>query len=229
MPRAHGKELLARLIEEGAAELGIELAGSALDKLAFYGVLLEEAGRRVGFHPPEDARVLVGKHLLDGVTCTLAAEFPRGIRAVDVGSGFGVPGLVVAICRPEAEVVLAEPRGSRAGFLRWVVWRLDVENVRVVRDRAERMKEAGARFERVLARALAVYPVALRICLPLVAPGGEFVAMLGPRGEEEVAAAGQELARAGGVVKRVVRVGLPWGMGERVLAVVTREKDVTAG
>jgi len=225
LPGSHGKERLAELLEEGAGRLGIELVGSARDKLALYGVLLEEAGRRAGFRPPEDARVLVGKHLLDGATCTLAAEFPAGVSVVDVGSGLGVPGLVVAICRPEAEVVLAEPRGSRAGFLRWAVWRLGLENVRVVRDRAERMSQSGARFDRVLARALAAYPVALKMCLPLVGAGGEFVAMLGPRGEEEVAAAGEELAKAAGVVKRVVRVRLPWGMGERVLVVVGREQE----
>ena len=225
LPRSHRRETLAGLVEEGAAQLGIELAGSARDKLALYGVLLEEAGRRAGFHPPEDARALVGKHLLDGATCTLAAEFPGGVSVVDVGSGVGVPGLVVAICRPEAEVVLAEPRGRRAGFLRWAVWRLELENVRVVRERAEQMRQAGARFERVLCRALAPYPVAVRMCLPLVTPGGEFVAMLGPRGEQEVAAAGEELGKAGGAVRRVVRLRLPWGMGERVLAVVTRGEE----
>jgi 16S rRNA (guanine527-N7)-methyltransferase len=225
LPRSRGEQRLAGLVEEGAAELGIELDSSARDRLALYGVLLEEAGRRVGFRPPEDARALVGKHLLDGATCTLAAEFPRGSTVVDVGSGLGVPGLVVAICRPEARVVLAEPRGSRAGFLRWAVWRLELDNVTVVRDRAEQMRQAGARFDRVLARALAAYPVALRMCVPLVTAGGEFVAMLGPHGEEEVMAAGEELAKAGGAVKRVLRLQLPWRMGERVLVVVRREQE----
>ncbi|MDI6895375.1 MAG: 16S rRNA (guanine(527)-N(7))-methyltransferase RsmG [Bacillota bacterium] len=225
MPESRWGGTLTALIKEGARALGIYLAGPATERLVLYGALLQEAGRRAGFRPADDARILVGKHLLDGATCLLATDYPRGATVVDVGSGVGLPGLVVAICRPGAQVVLVEPRGRRAGFLRWAVWQLELGNVRVVRARAEQLALAGERFQRVLARALAPYGVAARLCLPLAAAGGEFIAMLGPRGEEEAVAAGEETGKAGGVVKRVVRLDLPWGMGRRVLVVVGREQE----
>lgn len=171
----------------------------------------------------------MGKHLLDSATCLVATDFPEGASVVDVGSGVGLPGLVVAICRPGVRVVLAEPRGRRAGFLRWAVWQLGLDNVAVVRQRAEELQAAGRTFDRVLARALARFPVAVGLCLPLAARGGEFVAMLGPRGEEEASGEWEQVVGAGGSLKRVVRVQLPWGMGRRVLVVVAKGEEEGGG
>lgn len=212
-------------MEEGARVLGVSLPEVAVQGLARYGVLLVEAGARAGFRAPDDLRALAGKHLVDSLSCLLVSDFRAGKTVLDVGSGVGLPGVVVAICRPASRVVLAEPRARRAGFLRWALWRLGLGNAEVRRERAEELRAAGQAFDRVLARALAAFPRAAELCLPLVAPGGEFVAMLGPRGEEELRLAASEVAGAGGRVRRVVRVDLPWGTGKRVLAVLGREEE----
>lgn len=221
-PQRQGE--LRELIEEGARVVGITLPEGAAGRLARYGVLLCEAGGRAGFRPPGDLRVLVGKHLVDGMTCLLASDFPPGSGAVDVGSGVGLPGVVVAICRPEAGVVLLEPRGRRWAFLRWVVWQLGIQNAEARRGRAEDLVREGRRFDRVLVRALARFPEAVRICLPLVGKGGEMVVMGGPRGEREAVQAGGALKGMGAGVSRFVRVELPWQMGRRVLVVVARKE-----
>lgn len=222
-PRGASLErVLVRLVEDGARVLGIGLPHGAPERLGRYGVLLVEAGGRAGFRAPGDPRMLAGKHLLDSLTCLLLGEL--GESVLDVGSGVGLPGLVLASVRPSVRVVLAEPRARRAGFLRWAVWQLGLDNVEVRRARAEELREEGAAFDRVVARALAPLARAAELCLPLVGAGGEFVAMLGPRGEEELRAAADGLGRAGSVVKKVVRVELPWGAGRRVLAALGREE-----
>ena len=213
----------AGLLDEGARSMGLSLGEKAIQGMAAYGAILVEAGERGGFHAPGDPRELVGKHLLDAAACLLAVEPETGAEIADVGSGAGLPGLVLAICLPTVRVVLIEARGGRAGFARWSALRLGLNNVEVIHGRSEQVAVAGRRFHRVVSRALAPVGEAAGTGLALVRPGGGlWVPMLGPGGEEELRLARKSISQAGGEWTGLVRYELPWGLGKRCLGLVRR-------
>ena len=158
-----------------------------------YAALLASQGVLRGLIGPREVPRLWDRHL---VNCALLAPLvPADVTAVDLGSGAGLPGLVVAIARPDLRVTLLEPMARRTAFLEEAVRELELGNVEVVRGRAEDWSRAN-RFDVVTARALAPLPQLLRWALPLVTPGGAVLAMKGSSAAEEVEAAAAELRRA---------------------------------
>jgi 16S rRNA (guanine527-N7)-methyltransferase len=149
-----------------------------------YAGWLADAGVVRGLIGPREVPRLWDRHLLNcGV---LADAVDQGLRVADVGSGAGLPGLVVAVRRPDLRVTLVEPLLRRSIFLEEVVADLGLDNVEVVRARAEELH--GRRtFDVVTSRAVAPMDRLLRWCLPLCGPAGAVLAIKGSRVAEEVA------------------------------------------
>lgn len=159
-----------------------------------YAELLATDGVVRGLIGPREAPRLWDRHL---VNCALLAELmPDGGAVCDVGSGAGLPGLVLAIARPDLHVTLVEPLLRRTTFLEEVVADLTLSNVEVVRARADAL-HGERRFDVVTSRAVAPLGRLLDWSMPLVDPTGALVAMKGLSVAEEVAAARAELARWG--------------------------------
>jgi 16S rRNA (guanine527-N7)-methyltransferase len=157
-----------------------------------YAALLASDGVLRGLIGPREVPRLWDRHL---VNCALLAPLvPAAATALDLGSGAGLPGLVVAIARPDVRVTLLEPMARRTAFLEEAVQRLELDNVEVVRGRAEDWSRPD-RFDVVTARALAPLPRLLRWALPLLTPGGAVLAMKGSSAAEEIDAAAAELRR----------------------------------
>ena len=157
-----------------------------------YAGLLATEGVTRGLIGPREVPRLWDRHLLN---CGLLAPLiPGGATVADLGSGAGLPGVVLAIARPDLRVTLVEPMARRVDFLEEVRVGLELSNVEVVRARAEQWPES-ARFDVVTARALAALPKLLAWCLPLVAEHGELLAMKGSSAEGEIVAAAEELRR----------------------------------
>lgn len=158
-----------------------------------YEEILATDGFTRGMIGPREVPKLWSRHIMNS-----AAPLPRvphGCSAADVGTGGGLPGIVWAIARPDVEVTLIEPLLRRTTFLEEVVDRLGLENVRVLRARAEQVDD---RFDVVTARAVAHLDKLGRWCMPLVKrPGGLFLAFKGRSAAEEVNAAGPTLRRLG--------------------------------
>jgi 16S rRNA (guanine527-N7)-methyltransferase len=169
-----------------------------------FAELLATDGVTRGLIGPREAPRLWDRHLLN---CAVVSELlPDGADVCDVGSGAGLPGLVLAIRRPDLQVTLVEPLLRRTTFLTEVVDRLGLGNVEVARARAEELH--GVRdFRVVTSRAVAPLPRLLDWCMPLLRQGGELVAMKGASAGEEVAKARAELARWGATQISVVTVG----------------------
>ena len=160
------------------------LLGDHMSTLVRYADLLADAGVVRGLIGPREVPRLWERHLLN---CAVVAElFAPGSRLVDVGSGAGLPGIVLAICRPDLHVVLAEPLLRRTTFLIEAVDALSLDNVRVERVRAEQM--AGD-VDAVTARAVAPLDRLARWTLPLLRPGGQLVALKGASAGTELQAA----------------------------------------
>ena len=181
----------------------------AVDRLPLverYAELLATKGVVRGLIGPREAPRLWERHLLN---CAVLAELvPPAASVADVGSGAGLPGVVLAIARPDLPVTLVEPLLRRTRFLDEVVEALGLEEqVEVVRGRAEEL--AGTRtFDVVTARAVAPLDRLARWCLPLVDPCGELVAMKGASARAEVEAAMPALTALGCADPVVVELGV---------------------
>jgi 16S rRNA (guanine527-N7)-methyltransferase len=121
------------------------------------------------------------RHILN--SAVVAELVGPGQKVADVGSGAGLPGIPMAIVRPDTEFVLIEPMERRANWLAEQVAALGLKNVRVVRARAE---EVGEAFDVVTARALSALPKLLRQCVPMTLNGGQILALKGSRAADEI-------------------------------------------
>ena len=160
-----------------------------------YAARLADDGVVRGLIGPREAPRLWARHLLN---CGLLAEhLDPEVSVADIGSGAGLPGLVVAIARPDLSVTLVEPLLRRTTFLEEVVEDLGLTNVAVVRGRAEELAGDGE-FDVVTSRAVAPLGKLVRWCLPLTAPHGVVLAMKGASAAEEVERDAAAVRKAGG-------------------------------
>jgi 16S rRNA (guanine527-N7)-methyltransferase len=159
-----------------------------------YVDLLMTNGMHRGLLGPREAERVWGRHILN--CAVLAPLLGRAVTMCDLGSGAGLPGMVLAIARPDLTVILLEPLLRRATFLSECIVSLGLQNVRVVRARAEDAV-GSVRVAVVTARAVAPMERLARLALPLLLPGGELIAMKGARAEQELDQARPALAALG--------------------------------
>lgn len=169
-----------------------------------FAALLATAGVERGLIGPREAPRLWDRHLLN---CAMLGEaIPADVSVADLGSGAGLPGLVLAIARPDLHLTLVEPLERRTTFLHEAVATLGLDAVEVVRGRAESLH--GQRtFDVVTSRALAPLGRLLTWSMPLVAPDGVLLAMKGGSSAEEIAAAAAELRQYGCTVPEILVLG----------------------
>lgn len=163
-----------------------------LEVVTRYAEILAGDGVERGMIGPREVPRLWDRHLLN--SGVVLPRLPHGATVADVGSGAGLPGLVWAIGRPDLTVTLVEPLLRRTSFLDEVVAELGLENVRVLRARAEEVDET---FDVVTARAVAALEKLAKWCMPLVAPGGVLLALKGRSAADEVQQAKRTLGRLG--------------------------------
>jgi len=153
---------------------------------------LGERGEELGLIGPLEPARLWSRHVLN---CVLPAPLLRPGLVGDIGSGAGLPGLVLAIARPDVDFVLVEPMERRVEWLRAESLRLGLNNVRVERARAEDAPLVE-HLDQVTARAVASLSKLIPLTAPLVRRGGELLFMKGARVDDEVAAAAKQIRAA---------------------------------
>ena len=149
---------------------------------------LAQYGEELGLIGPLELPRLWSRHILN---CGIVAPLLHG-RVGDVGSGAGLPGLVLAIARPDVEFVLIEPMERRTAWLNDQVDALSLKNVTVVRDRAEDVRR-DVMLDQVTARAVSALKKLIPMTAPLVRPGGELVLMKGAGAAAEIEAAAKQI------------------------------------
>jgi 16S rRNA (guanine527-N7)-methyltransferase len=160
------------------------------------------------------------RHVLESVA--FAAMLPKDARLLDVGSGGGFPGVVIAVVRPDIDVTLLEASAKKVGFLTSIAGSLGID-FQVLHGRAEDIRQAqGAdRFSVVTARAVAPLPRLLGWTMPFLAPGGLLYAIKGAAWEDELRAAASELAKWRGEVVATPNE-LPSAVGTPMVIVIRR-------
>ncbi|QUX29180.1 16S rRNA (guanine(527)-N(7))-methyltransferase RsmG [Nocardiopsis akebiae] len=178
--------------------------GTSLPTARRYAELLADDGVRRGLIGPREVPRLWERHLIN---CAVVEELlPEGAEVVDVGSGAGLPGLVLGLLRPDIRMVLLEPLLRRTVFLNEAVEILELPNVEVRRGRAEEAHgEVYTDF--VTARAVAPLSRLAGWSLPLLREGGSLLALKGEQAEAELAAAEKDVSKLRPSVSDVIRVG----------------------
>jgi 16S rRNA (guanine527-N7)-methyltransferase len=197
-----------------------DVFGQHLDLARRFTADLGEHGERLGLIGPLEAARLWSRHIIN---CAVVAPYLLlDARVADIGSGAGLPGLVLAIARPDVHMTLIEPMERRTDWLRDESARLGLTNVTVMRARAE---EAGAAapFDQVTARAVSALGKLVPITAPLVRDGGQLIFLKGSRITEEITAASAALRR-----HRVTDVEV-LELGEGIVPEVTRLFRATVG
>ncbi|MGW4185716.1 16S rRNA (guanine(527)-N(7))-methyltransferase RsmG [Streptomyces albidoflavus] len=182
-----------------------EVFGERFPDAVRYAELLADAGVRRGLIGPREVPRLWERHLLN---CAVLSEaIDEGVSVCDVGSGAGLPGIPLALVRPDLTITLLEPLLRRTTFLTEVVELLGLEHVTVVRGRAEEVLGKLPPVHVVTARAVAPLERLAGWGVPLLRPYGEMLALKGDTAEEEVKAASAALSKLGAVSTSVVQVG----------------------
>lgn len=189
--------------------------GSELPRAVAYASLLAGPGIERGLIGPRERERLWERHLIN--SASVESLVPQGSEVLDIGSGAGLPGVPLALVRPDLQVTLVEPLLRRAVFLTEVCAELSLPNVSVVRSRAEQLPDACA--DVVVARAVAPLPRLAEWTLRLLRAGGLLVALKGRAGEQEVEQAEPVLRRLGARAWRVHLLETPAGV-EATRAVV---------
>lgn len=162
------------------------LAGDRLDVLRAFTADLAERGEPLGLIGPLEPARIWTRHILN--SAVLAPHIAEGARVADIGTGGGMPGLVLAILRPDAQFLLIEPMERRCAWLQEQQDRLGLSNVEVKRGRAEEYHGAFE-VDQVTARAVTALRTLIPLAAPLLRDGGELLLLKGASVDAEIAAA----------------------------------------
>ena len=179
-------------LEEKCSTWNITLTGTQLDQLDAFAQILVDYNQKVNLTAITDPEGIEDKHFLDSLLFASQPEVAG--RMVDVGAGAGFPGIVTKIFKPELELTLMEPTGKRVEFLKYACAQLGLTGVEFAKERA-----------------VAALPMLAEYCLPLVKVGGNFLAMKGASGEEELTAARGAIKKLGGEYRETRTLHLPGG------------------
>ncbi len=222
-------------LRRGARQLGITLTEEQIRRFQRYSELLLEWNRRFNLTAIDDPRQVEIRHFLDSLSClpvlsrlagsTGAAPPGKAARAIDVGTGAGLPGIALKIVWPSLRLTLLEATAKKVRFLEHVIAELGLREVEAIHGRAEELAhDPGHRavYDLVLARAVAPLSPLLELTLPFLRVGGWLLAMKGPAAAAETMAAERALAVLGGRLHHIFPVEVPYLAEDRFIVAVEK-------
>lgn len=198
-------------LERGLGELELVLSARACDQLMTYVALLAKWNRSYNLTAIREPHAMVSHHLLDSLAVVPHLPLAEGGRLADAGTGAGLPGIPLALVRPDWHVALVESNQKKAAFLRQATIELGMQNVEVHEGRVEAWRPA-ALFAVVISRAFAELTEFVAACRHLVGVGGTLAAMKGKRPDQELKQLPADVR-----CKSIIRLRTPQVEGERHL------------
>jgi 16S rRNA (guanine527-N7)-methyltransferase len=190
--------------------------------LQLYEAILKREGDTRGLLGPRELEIVWDRHILNCLT--LVELIPLNSTVADIGSGAGLPGIVLAVARPDLAVTLVEPTLRRVEFLNETKAELNLENLSIIQGRAEDLIK-GKRFEIVTARAVAPMKKLLNLCLPLLKPGGYLLALKGEKANIELTEALEQISKWNATSLGIVKLGLEINTQATVVVVKAKENE----
>lgn len=214
-------------LEQWSRAVGVSLEEDQAAAMRSFWALVLETNAHTNLTRITDDEDATLKHFVDSLSVLQTDVFTTNARVADVGTGAGFPGVPLKIVRPDLRLTLIDSTLKRVRFLQSVVQTMGLTDVQAMHARSEQLgKDEGfaGTFDVVVARAVARLERLLPLCLPLLRKGGYLVAMKGPDVEEEVRSADSALRQGGGAVKKLHRLQLPEGAGDRTLIIVEKRR-----
>lgn len=198
------------LLEKRIGQMALDVSATQLDQLVEYLSLLEKWNKAFNLTAIRNPEEMIDRHLVDSLSIL---EYVQGPRIIDVGSGPGLPGIPLAICRPDISVTTLDSNGKKTRFQNQVKLALGLDNLTVINGRAEQCETEP--FNEVISRAFASLSDMITWTRQLCASDGVFLAMKGLYPEEEIAAMPEGIR-----LKTTYPLTVPGTDGERHLIVL---------
>jgi 16S rRNA (guanine527-N7)-methyltransferase len=214
-------ETLAHMLDQGAQELAVSLSSTQKQKLLDYVALLSKWNAVYNLTAIRDPKQMMIQHILDSLALAPAVAARKAATVLDVGSGGGLPGIVLAIVLPELSVTLNDIVHKKTAFQSQAKMQLGLQNLSVVTGRVESLRpglEVAGKFDVIVSRAFAELADFVTLSRHLLADDGRILAMKGVRPDDEIAR-----LPAGASVKSVERLQVPMLDAERHLIEVAVE------
>jgi 16S rRNA (guanine527-N7)-methyltransferase len=216
---------MEKLVHAAQEFFHIHLTGRQVMALVTYERELLDWNQKFNLTALKDTESIRIKHFLDSFSCVMAWGANPPHYLVDVGTGAGFPGLPLKILYPAMRTTLIESVGKKAMFCEHMVRMLGLENVQVIKARAEevgQMPEHREKYDYAVARAVAGLNVLSEYLLPLVRMGGTMLAQKGESGPAEAQSAEKVMKLLGGKLQQVIQVNLPGVADDRYLVIVNK-------
>lgn len=219
-------------VEQFQSELAkhnIELSQKQLDQFEKYYQLLVEWNEKINLTAITDKEEVYLKHFFDSISAAFYYPFHQhsSLSICDVGAGAGFPSIPLKIVFPHLQVTIVDSLKKRITFLEELAQELQLENVQFFHDRAETFgqnKQFREQYDLVTARAVARLSVLSEFCLPLVKMNGDFLALKGANGQEELNEGKKAIQILGGKVEKIHEFLLPVENSARTIIQVKKVK-----
>ncbi len=210
------------ILRETSAKYDVEVSDSLGEKLSIYAKELKEWNEKINLTAITDDEGIAIKHFLDCLLVSRVAEFKSGMKIIDVGTGAGFPGLVIAAAYPGVNVTLLDSTGKKLKAVEEIAQAMGVENVEILHARAEdagKKAEYREQYDYATARAVAELRVLLEYTLPFVKKGGSFLSLKSIAAKEEIDNASSSLKILGGKIEGINEFTLPGGDKRAIIRV----------
>lgn len=209
-------DLKKERLVKGIAALGLSLSNQTIDSLLAYAEKLLKWNKTYNLTAITDPIDVIDDHLLDALT--VLSHLGKTTRLLDVGTGGGVPGIPLAICRPNCHITLLDANSKKTAFLRQMAIELSLKNINVVTSRVENYRAEP--FETIISRAFSSLSQFLTLTSPLLQPNGRWLAMKGRALANEIAS-----LPTGYSIDGIITLSVPGSAAERHLIVVRRDSE----
>lgn len=180
---------IKQFLQQNSEILGLEISDSLFEKLEIYAKELKEWNEKINLTAIKDDEGIAIKHFLDSLMLLKYVDIPKNSKIIDVGTGAGFPGLVIAAAREDVFVTLLDSTGKKLKVVADIAEKMGLKNYEILNMRAEeagQKKEYREQFDFATARAVAELRILSEYCLPFVKKDGFFVSMKAALAEQEI-------------------------------------------
>lgn len=225
-----GEKTSKESIDLGLKRLKIDIEYDYKEFEKFYEILIE-GNKRTDLTTIVEKEEVDIKHFLDSMTAFMIPEFREDKRLIDLGTGAGFPAIPLKIVNPQLDITLLDGLNKRLIFLEEVIEKMNFNKIRTFHSRGEdagKDKKYREKYDIAVSRAVSRLNKLVELTLPLVKPGGIFLAMKGPDMGEELDEARNAITLLGGRVRDVIEFELTEGDNGRTLVVIEKIKSTPA-
>ncbi len=205
-------------------KLNVVLTEKNVSDLYTYSKLLIEWNEKFNLTSIKEEKSIFLKHFFDSLCLVKAIDLNRNISICDVGSGAGLPGLVLKIIFDKLNITLIESSNKKCEFLKHVVKELNLNNVEIINDRAEQLaKKIREKYDVVTCRAVSALYIISELCIPMVKVNGYFLP-LKSEVQEEIHTGNKIIENTGAKIEKVIEYKLPVEDSKRTIIVIKKYK-----